>query len=170
MRLFAIAAVVLLVGCAGANPFKMSPDTYVPDGTVITLNQPLTIPGNSISAPVRGGRIETRFNYEAHCRIEVRTLGRKPQVIEPDRFEVVRTSWDWEYYGGIDPRNMYAALITSEGPSLQWYTTYVYLHSGRQPDVYRLRCRHIQESDINPRYLTMAQIQTVLGDVMTVGQ
>lgn len=168
----ALVAVPILLGtlvaCGGSSVFRMDPANYVPDGSIITLNEPVPIPRNAVAAAIRGGYIADRYTHEAHCRLEVRTLSAEPRLIEPDAFEVVRTSWEWEYFGGLDPRVMYAAIITPEGPSLFWYTTYVFLKSDLQPDIYRLRCRHLQESDINPRYLTVAQIQQVMGTVMTI--
>lgn len=168
LRVFIAPVLLTASSCGGLGVFGMSPDTYVPNGATITLNESVPIPRNSVAAAIRGGYLADRYTHEAHCRLEVRTLASEPRLLEPDSFEVVRTSWEWEYFGGLDPRVMYAALITPEGPSLFWYTTYIFLSSQSQPDVYRLRCRHLQESDVHPRYLTVAQIQQVLGSVMTI--
>jgi hypothetical protein len=132
------------------------------------LNQPLTIRRNTVAASVRGGSIGTQQDFEGHCRLEVWSISRDDRYIEPDDFTVERMNWESEYFGGFHPLNSYAGIINSKGPNLFWYTTYVYLRSERQPDVYRLRCRHLQASDVDPRYLTVAQMQSVLGSVMTL--
>lgn len=166
-RLVAFALLGLISACASNSPFRMNPDSYLEPGSTITLNEPVVVPRNSVAAPIRGGHIGDRYTFEGQCRLEILTLTSEPLVIEPDTFEVERTNWEWEYFGGLHPKAMYAAIITPEGPSLFWYTTYFFLKSDLQPDVYRLRCRHLQESDINPRYLTLNQMQQVLGDIMT---
>ena len=79
-----------------------------------------------------------------------------------------RTNWRREYFGEFHPLNTYASVRTGEGPNLFWYITFIYLGSEKQPDIFRLRCRHLQQSDNWPRYLTVGQIQTIVGDVMTL--
>lgn len=171
MRLLVtVCLLATLVACAGSNPFAMPPDSYVANGTSIRLNAPVTVPRNSVAVPIRGGHIGSRYRYDGTCRLELKTLGKEPRVVEPDEFTVERTTWATEYFGGLDPRNMYAASMITDGPSLLTYKTYIYLQSARQPDVFRLQCQHLQQSDGRPRYLTMAEIQVLLGDVMTVGR
>ena len=167
MRLSLMAVLVFLTSCSSQYLGRSSED-YVTDGSVITLNQPLRVRRNAVGVGVRGGRIGTLHEFEGHCRLELWSISPEERFIEPDEFTVVRTNWEWEYYGGFHPLNSYAGVITSEGPSLKWYTTYIYLESPRQPDIYRLRCRHLQESDVHPTYLTIAQMQAVMGEVMTV--
>ena len=168
MRLLVVAAVLLLTSCANSSYPGRNPNDYVANDTIITLNEPVTVGRNSVSAGLRGGYIGTQQEYEGHCRLELWTISREQRVIEPDDFTVERSNWEWEYFGGFDPLNTYAGILTRGGPNLFWYTTYVYLRSERQPDVYRLRCRHLQQSDRDPRYMTVAQMQTVLGNVMTL--
>ena len=168
MRLLVLASAILLTSCAGSGPFGRSADDYVADGSLITLNEPITIRRNAVAAPLRGGAIGTPQEFEGHCRLELWTISSKERLVEPDTFTVQRTNWRREYFGGFHPLNTYAGILTSEGPNLFWYETYVYLNSDRQPDVFRLRCRHLQQGERDPRYLTVAQMQTILGGVMTL--
>jgi hypothetical protein len=169
MRSFLVAFLLMtLAACAGSGYFGRSPDTLVTADTVVALNQSLTIPRNAVAAPIRGGHIGTRYAYDGYCRLELRTLANEPRVVEADEFKVLRTTWEREYFGSLDPRNMYATLTISEGSFRWWYTTYIYLQSDRQPDIFRLQCRHLQQSDQFPRYLRVDQIQTLLGEVMTI--
>ncbi len=164
MRVFAIAAVVFLAGCAH------SPGDYLDDGSVVTLNRAVTVPRNQVAASIRGGFIGSQFDYEGQCRLELYTISREKRVIEPDEFTVEKTNWAREYFGLFHPLNSYAQIRVGEGPNLYWYITYIYLRSSEQPDVYRLRCRHLQQNEYDPKYLTIEQLQTIVGDVMTLGR
>ena len=163
-----IPIVIFLSSCATSEYLGRNPEDYLANGSTITLNQPIRVPRNAVAAGIRGGSIGTLHEFEGHCRIELWSISSEERFIEPDEFTVVRTNWQWEYFGGFHPLNSYAGILTSEGPNLFWYTTYIYLESPQQPDVYRLRCRHLQESDVDPRYLTVAQMQAVMGEVMTL--
>lgn len=165
MRLITIVSVLFITACSGLG---RSPDASLPDGSIITLNQPVTVPRNQVAASVRGGFIGTQQDFEGSCRLELWTLSSEPRVIEPDEFVVERTNWRREYFGGFHPMNSYASVRIGEGPNLFWYITFINLSSEKQPDIFRLRCRHLQQSENFPNYLTVQQIQTIVGDVMTL--
>jgi hypothetical protein len=62
---------------------------------------------------------------------------------------------------------MVASLILGDGPYLLYYATYIYLRSARQPDIFRIKCGHLQDSAMNPRHLTVAEIRVTLEPVMS---
>ncbi len=163
-----VALATLLSSCAQSGYFGMSKDLYLADGSTILLNQPVSVPRNAVAAPIRGGSIASRFRYEGHCRLELRTLSSEARIIEPDEFRLLRTNWRTDYYGALPARSVRASLFDLHGSSRYSYTTYMYLQSQAQPDVYRLRCQHLQLLDDHPRFLTVDQIQTIVGEIMTI--
>ena len=75
IRLAVLGILVSITACGGNTPFRMNPDSYLERGSTITLNQPVVVPRNTVAAPIRGGHIGDRYTHEAHCRLEVKTLG-----------------------------------------------------------------------------------------------
>lgn len=136
---------------------------------MLHLNEPVTVPANSAGAPIRGGSIGSRYRYEADCRLEILTLSGNPQLIEPDSFEVLGVSRDRDpLTGPAYPTFGSSFSIFGEGPSLIYFSSYIYLRSDLQPDVFRVKCTQLRQSDVDPWYLTAPEIRAVLGDVMTV--
>jgi hypothetical protein len=162
------ALMMVLAGCA-APPLLQESDPGFPRGSLLYLNVPVTVPANAVGAPLRGGNIGNRYRYQASCRLEVRTLRREPRVIEPDSFEVLGVSRDRDPLTGPAFPTMGSGFdLFGEGPGLIYFNTYIYLRSELQPDVFRVKCSQLKESDVDPWYLSPEEIRTVLGDIMTV--
>ncbi len=139
----------------------------IPMGTPIDLHQNLIIPLGQAGVFIPGTRIGDRYRYDGNCRLEVRTVSETPQTVFADRFTVERIVQEWERFTQRET-GLRRVRMDVDGPALLRFTTVLYLHSDRQPDVFRLVCGHLQDSAQNPRYLTADEIRTVLTPVMTL--
>lgn len=119
---------------------------------------------------IRGARIGDRYRYDAVCRLEVRTVAAAPRTVRADRFTVERVNRLSERFSVRADRLRHARFsrFDDDGPHLLTFTTYLDLHSDRQPEVFRLGCSHLQASDRNPRHLTADEIRTTLAPIMTL--
>jgi hypothetical protein len=136
-------------------------------GTPVDLHRDLTLPPGQAGVFIPGTRIGDRYRYDAHCRLEVRTVSETPQTVVADHFIIERVVQEWERFT-LRETGLRQVHFDVDGPALLLFTTVLYLHSDRQPDVFRLVCGHLQDSAQNPRYLTADEIRTVLAPVMTL--
>lgn len=175
LRSAAALALVCLAGCATSLPYYED-DPDFPQGSALYLNEALTVPANSVGAPIRGGRMGSRFQYEPNCRLEVRTLRADFYVVEPDIFEVLGVGRDrdpltgplYPTYGGGYSLFGGTHSLFGEESSRVYFNTYIYLQSNLQPDVFRVKCTQLRQAEVGPWYLTGPEIRAVFGDVMTV--
>jgi hypothetical protein len=161
---------LLLVACQVPNEEGAARVFLLPTGTPLDLHRDLVIPSDQAGVFVQGTRIGDRHRYDAACRLEVRTVAPSPQTVRADRFAVERVERIWEIFSGRVSGLRYARFAPrfDEGSHLLTFTTYLYLRSDRQPDVFRLACSHLQDSARNPRHLTVDEIRTVLAPVATL--
>ncbi|MBK7543425.1 MAG: hypothetical protein IPP10_16970 [Candidatus Competibacteraceae bacterium] len=167
MKLSAIPLLLLLAACqaldgSGNRAFN------IPPGTLLDLHQDIGIPSDQAGAFIQGTRIGDRYRYDAVCRLEVRTVAAAPRTVRADRFTVERVNRLSELFStrASGLRHARFSRFDDDGPHLFTFTTYLYLHSDRQPEVFRLGCSHLQASDQNPRHLTAAEIRTTLAPIM----
>lgn len=170
MQLGVVALLLLLAACQVLDAEDYVRAFHIPAGTALDLHQDLTIPPDQAGGFIQGTRIGDRYRYDAACRLEVRTVASSARVVRADRFIVERVSRAWEIFSSrvVGLRYVRFAHSFEEGPHLLTFTTYLYLHSDRQPEVFRLVCSHLQDSAQNPRHLTVAEIRTVLAPIMTL--
>ncbi|MBK8181611.1 MAG: hypothetical protein IPK63_01325 [Candidatus Competibacteraceae bacterium] len=161
---------LFLSGCQILEEEGNTQAFHIPIGTQLDLHQALMIPADQAGAFIQGTRIGDRYRHDATCRLEVRALASVPRPVRADRFTVERVNRAWEIFSSRGTGLRYARFVRDfkEGPSLFTFTTYLYLHSEQQPDVFRLVCSHLQNADQNPRHLTANEIRTVLTPIMTL--
>jgi hypothetical protein len=135
-------------------------------GTLLDLHRDLTIPPDPAGVFIQGTPIGDRDRYDAACRLEIRSVEAIPRTVRADRFTVVRVVRDWERFSQRET-GVRRVRLDYDGPALLRFSTALYLHSDRQPDVFRRVCSHLQDSAQNPRYLTAAEIRTTLAPVVT---
>ncbi len=158
-----LAACLTLDTEGGYGPYR------IPQGTVITLNQELTVAAGLAHVNILGTPIGDRHHYDANCRLETWTLAKTPVTIKTDEFTVTKVTRESYVFSGLIAGAQYAGPVYfMEGPRLLYYDTHIYLRSPRQPDVYRLTCGHLQDSAMNPRHLTAMEIRKTLEPVMTM--
>lgn len=160
--------ILFLTACSALDGLDVGRHERIPVGTPIDLHRNLTIPSGQAGVFVPGTSIGDRYRYEAVCRLEVYSIDKTPRTVVADRFTIVRFSQEWERFSQRETGLRYVSLQDYDGPALLRFTTYLYLHSDRQPDVFRLVCSHLQDSAQQPRYLTAEEIRTVLAPTMTL--
>lgn len=124
----------------------------IPNGSVLTLNKPLTIPSDKTHALIQYGK-ETNMNerksYDVSCRLDFKKFG--PRTIEPESFTISRTE-DTERW-------------ISQPVILGFFTT-MYLTSDKNTDVIYMLC--LSYGDQNDHHFTVKDIETTLGDYFTL--
>lgn len=159
---------LLLTACQVLEDAGDSHADRLPPGTPLDLHQDLAVPSDQAGAFIQGASIGDRYRYDAVCRLETRTVAATVRIVTADRFTVERVRREWERFSQSESGLRRVALFDRDGPALLRFTTILYLHSKRQPDVFRLVCSHLQDSAQQPRHLTTAEIRTVLAPVMTL--
>lgn len=157
---------VVVSGCAVQRSSPDSPNTILPVGSTIVLEQPLSVPAQMVSFWIQNGKRTDRRNvYHPACKLEMWTRAKEDRTVEPDRFRVTRVSRDWTVGANDSP---YRKVSKDDGgPSLLVMDTIIYLKSERQPDVYRLTCEH-WDIPPNPVHLTINEIASALRGVMRI--
>jgi hypothetical protein len=172
-----VVAPLLLISCAQQALRDPGSAYYrVPEGSRITLNQPLEIrPGHARIFVQRGVAMDysNLDQYWPSCNFEVRELKQTPQQIQPDTFTVVRVQQGRSPIVG-QPRlqlagfNIMSQLREDSGPPLVARYYDIWLASDRQPNVMRLRCfgamADLWEAWL-PRY---PEIEAALGAIATI--
>lgn len=159
---------LLLVACQALDYEGQAPAYRIPTGTVLELHRDLIVPPGQAGVNIQGTAIGDRYRYDAVCRLEVLTVDDSPRPVRTDHFTVERVGREWEIFSSRASGLRYVALFERDGPHLLLFTTFLYLRSERQPDVFRLACGHLQNSDQSPRHLTVAEIRATLAPVMTL--
>ena len=173
LRSVLIVLVVLLSGCQGLGwGYEDSPDYRLPVGSTLVLLKDVSVPADSASIYLQGGRILPFGGvdlYHPHCKFELRTLKPTPQRVHADTFVIikVRRESDYARYAPVQWLAGRGIIFVSDGASPQMYATLIYLRSDAQPDVSMLTCGH-WEDPVDAEHLTIGQICRALGDVFTL--
>ena len=165
LTLIVICSILLLLNACqmldeAERPYRIEP------GTPIDLLQPLVIPADQVGVFVPGTPIGNRYRYEAACRLELRSLAPAARTVSADHMTITRVQREAQIFSSRSSALRPVRLFDSDGPHLLQFTTYPYLDTPRQPDIFRLVCAHLQDSASQPRHLTRAEISTVLAPVM----
>lgn len=168
MKLIAPPLLLLLTACQVLDERGARDDPF-PPGIILELHRDVTIPPGQAGAFIQGTSIGDRYRHDAACRLELRVVAAKPHTVRADRFNVERVNRTSEIFSSRVSELRPARFNRFEdGPHLLTFTTYFYLRSDRQPDVFRLVCAHLQSSDQRPRHLTPSEIRAVLAPIMSL--
>jgi hypothetical protein len=162
---------IMVSGCAGQRSVSPdSPNTILPVGSTIVLEQPLSVDAGTVSFWIQNGKRTGRRNvYYPACKLEMWTRAKEDRTIAPDEFRVTRVTRDW-MVGASDLPFRQAVLSFNDddgGPSLFVMATVIYLKSASQPDVYRLTCEQ-WEVPPNPEHVTINEMISTLRGVMRI--
>lgn len=167
---------LILSGCAlfEVKPDTASPFYAVPQGAVVEIHQPITIPAGNTRVWLQRGRVGVGQDwwYPA-CNLEVNTLDReRDQTIAPGRFEVVRVQPTQYTQLQTPPAAVmpvgFRADYNGGGVTWMWLGQYLWLSSAEQPDVRRLTCLGVYSVPFTARPPSIDQIREALGTVATL--
>jgi formylmethanofuran dehydrogenase subunit A len=164
-------SLTLVAGCQYVPPRgEDAPLISPPAGSTLELNRPLRIPSNDASVIIRDGRPEYSYwrlggAYYPNCDFELRTRAMVERIIQPDVFTITRVAHEIENVMLVP--SVVASHDTGNGAPHENYMTILYLHSDRQPDVFRMTCQHWEDPS-DAQHLTIKQIRQALGDLFTL--
>lgn len=179
----------MLTACA-SGPYPVSSPYYqIPTGTVIELNQPLTITPNSGRVYVQYGKVVTpkeRERYHANCWFLSWKVLETDQTIQPDTFVVKRSQKDQDIvqnHSAIKLANLDLQIAVGAGietgsgngigilanasPMAAIFTTTLDIRSDRQPDIRQFACSHWDDPS-GGEHLTVEQMQNTLGNIASI--
>jgi hypothetical protein len=145
--------VLLLVSCQSLHSSDPHSLLFsIPEGSILSLNNELTIPAYDTHAVVQDGKEiadKDRNDYAINCRLDFKKFG--PRNIEPQDFIITRTE---------DGKNWISH------PAILRFYTEVYLASEKGTDIIKMVCQ--QYGDTIDRNFTVAEMQTALGDFISI--
>ena len=180
-RVFCWSMLTLLAACA-SNDVKDEDSVFyaVPKGSVLSLNQEITIAGDQVAIYVQDGQVmpyQDINKYRPNCKFEIYTMSEQPRGVQPDRFEIIRVVDDIES-SEMKKSVQLASLVLPEGDNdlAMWlldhslvfnYATMMYLKSDKQTDVYRMTCQH-WEAVADDKHLSITQMRQAMGEIFTL--
>ena len=139
-------------------------DTHAPAITRVTLNQDFPIRPDRSNEYIQGGEIrpyESIEQYYTHCKLELREIADIERIVKPQTFNVTRIYRQEEFVG------FRKTMLAGDGDSgLIMSTTYLFLQSEKQPDIFRLSCMR-QDESFYARHVTVEEMQDTLGDLIS---
>lgn len=177
MKRIGIGLVLLLGGCAGlGSPDPASPYYAYSSGWTVQLNRPLTIPPDAATVRLQYGRIVPRNSVQEHdpfCVVELDTVRPGSQTLQPGRFEVWRVTRSVNpiAVARSSPYIQTGLVLDDDNPTFLYFITEFRLRDAAQPDLRGMTCAWNQMAPGNQglmRHLTLGEIQSALGDWMTL--
>ena len=175
-RVFFTGLIAGLSACS-QNAVKDEDSAFyaVPVGSLLVLNQDVTIAGDQVAVYVQNGQLmsDTEVNkYYPNCKFEVYKISEQPRTVLADTFEIIKVVDDIES-SSLQKSTELAALDKAltfgmlDRSYVFNYATLMYLNSEKQKDVYRLTCQH-WEDVMDDRHLTIRQMRVAMGDIFTL--
>jgi len=170
MRTPALIAMTLLLGACQSLPSYHYPTgpTPLPVVTSVTLNQELHIRPDYASVYLQYGQVRptnSAAEYYPHCIFELRTVAATERTVAPDTFTVTGVRRD-RFMAGLDGLMVAGVAFGGDDNPVMSITT-LWLHSDRQPDVFRLSCQELDDP-FHAHHVSLAEMRAALGDVITL--
>lgn len=166
-------AVLLLSGCQSSPVKDINSPYYAPPvGSILQLHTPIELTQNVLNVDIQYGKILTSYSqldtYYPNCDFEIRDKFSTPTTIHPDRFKIIRVLQNTEDVL-LAPVQVAGLIgVSGEGsPSFVEYQTIMYLHSAKQPNVYRMTCKY-WEDPADAEHLSIVKIREALGKVFSL--
>jgi hypothetical protein len=159
---------LLLVACAAGTGYRypVGP-TPLPVLSTVTLHQPIQIRAERASEYIQDSEVRpynTISEYYPHCIFELRTVADTTRTVSPETFMVTGIRRD-RFMAGF--RRLMVADNGGGDYNPVMSTTVISLHSDRQPDVFRLSCKQLDEPYL-ARHVSLEQMRKTLGDLLTL--
>ena len=160
----------LLAGCQSAPVKDIHSPFYAPPvGSILQLHTPIDMPANELSVIIQYGKIQPSSwqldQYAPHCDFELRDRHGSSPRVEPDRFVITRVIQDTENVL-LTPLQL-AGLGANGAPPLEEYQVIMYLHSDKQPNVFRMTCKHWSDPN-DAEHLSIVKIREALGKMFSL--
>ena len=182
MKSILILPLSLLVSACGSVPLTSSdPGLYtIPTGSILTLNQSLTIPALSVRISIQEGEASVNVDpSEPYCDIEVNTILETSTTLPAGDYKITRVL-RYEYpFSSENPSSKMMLASSSETAAWEtlamfsqdtiWhYTTAFRLESELYPDVRQLECGTVFNEGYYARHITIREFEILAGDVMSL--
>lgn len=167
-QLLIFPLVILLSACQAGAGYRQDAGP-APAVTKVILNEAFSIRASRATEYIQGGRPVNYFErarYYPHCFVELRRLAKTATVIAPDTFTVSRIHND-RFMAAHQPVLLAFSGGGGDGGNPVMSTTYLYLSSGRQPNVWRLGCQ-VLTTPYEAHYVSLVDMQQVLGELITL--
>ncbi len=181
MKRFVLPGLCILLSSCAATPVETKTSFFsdIPVGSILSVNQPLTIPANEVRASLQFSkqlRTQELDKWEPYCQLVVRTLIREEKHIPAIDFRITRVVRDEEPFTRLkkSTRLMIAStdenlsFLSSSDNSYTWLIkTYMHLESDEYPDIYRMVCGQVWDG-YTSRRLYMSEFEEAVGDFITI--
>lgn len=180
--LLVVALAVALGGCISKPQVinnTNSPFYKIPPGSLIRLEQKITIPTGRTRIWIQGGEVVgTGFNsFEPSCNVEVTYLDETgPQTVAAGEYRVTRTQFLREAISSSGQvmvaakgeEVLLADAVDSGGDEFFYEGYHLWVENPQQPDVRRFTCRGLYGFPYETRPPSIAEIRAALGPVATL--
>ena len=176
LRVTLVSLLLMLFACTVNDTRDESSVFYaVPVGSVLKLNQDVTISGDQVATYVQNGELmsyDAVDKYHPNCKFEIYTMSEQSRKVEQDTFEIIKVVDEIES-SSIQENTQLAArggayMFGMLDRSYVFnYATMMYLKSEKQKDVYRMTCQHWEDVR-DDRHLTVEQMRAAMGEVFTL--
>lgn len=181
MKRFVLPGICFILSSCTSVPVETKTGFFsdIPAGSILSVNQPLTIAANEVRASLQFSkqiRLQELDKWEPYCQLVVRTLVRKEKQIPAIDFRITRVVRDEEPFTRLKKSNrlMIAStddnlsFLSSSNNSYTWLIkTYMYLESDEYPDIYRMVCGQVWDG-YTSRRLYMSEFEEAVGDYITI--
>jgi len=166
-RILLSSVLLLISACQGTGSLQPAATIAAQQVHTVTLNREFTIRADRASEYIQDGQIKPYdkiSEYYPHCIFGLREISASARTVKPDSFSVQRVHTDQFISGFLE-------IMVAGGDDFGHImsTTYFYLHSERQPEVFRLSCQQLDAS-FEARQPTLDEMQQTLGELFTLGR
>ena len=129
----------------------------------LELTRQLQIPAGTARAYFQhGAQSPSKDRYQPYCELEISTVAQQPQLLAPDTFAITGTMLRMV----SDEDSGMPVRLTFYGGQDVFHEIHMRLSSRQQPGVRKLICRSWTQDLGRGRYLSIQEMQAVLGDTL----
>ena len=177
MKFILTLSLSLLLAACGSIPLTASDPglNTIPTGSILKLNQPLTIPALKVRTSIQNGEATTGVDpSEPYCDIEINTILETSTTLPAGNYKITRVL-QYEYpFSSVKPDSK--KMVASSDETTAWgsvdsfwhYTTAFRLESNLHPDIRQLECGTVFDTGYYARHITIREFEILAGDVMTL--
>ena len=175
-----LSLTLLLSACASIQSATGGPGLKtIPVGSVLKLNQPLTIPARRARTGVQFGKAAIGVDqWQPYCEFLVNTIAKTATTLPAGDYRITKVRRAEIPYAGVKPGS--GKMVASSSESAAWptqvsgagyswlYKTTFSLESDVHPDIRQLECGNVFGTGYEARHITIREFEILAGDVMTL--